>query len=53
VAWGDVDAIVARVRAQLDGGADHVCIQVIDDDVTALPLEAWRELAPALASLSP
>ena len=29
VAWGDVDAIVARVKAHLDAGADHVCVQVL------------------------
>ncbi|HYN69013.1 MAG TPA: TIGR03620 family F420-dependent LLM class oxidoreductase, partial [Candidatus Eisenbacteria bacterium] len=28
VAVGDVDAIVSRVRAQLDAGADHVCLQL-------------------------
>ena len=29
VAWGDIDAIRARVRAHHDAGADHVCIQVL------------------------
>src|SRR3954469_9275434 len=29
VAWGDLDAVVVRVRAQHDAGADHVCIQVL------------------------
>jgi probable F420-dependent oxidoreductase len=48
VAWGDTDAIAARVTAQLDAGADHVCIQVLDNDVTALPREDWRTLAGAL-----
>ncbi len=48
VAWGDVDAIRARVRAHHDAGADHVCIQVLPPDPRALPMEAWRELAPAL-----
>ena len=51
VAWGEVDAVVDRVRAQLDGGADHVCVQVIEENVAALPLDAWRELAPALTGL--
>ena len=32
VAWGDIDAIVARVRAMRDAGADHVCVQVIRPD---------------------
>lgn len=48
VAWGDVDAITARVRAHHDAGADHVCVQVLDADVRALPMPQWRTLAPAL-----
>ncbi len=48
VAWGDVDAIAARVRAHHEAGADHVCIQVLDPDPTALSLAQWRRLAPAL-----
>src|SRR5256886_14336483 len=27
VAWGDVDAIAARVQSHLDAGADHVSVQ--------------------------
>jgi probable F420-dependent oxidoreductase len=47
VAWGDLDAIAARVQAMRDAGASHVCIQVMrpDDEV---PRPEWRELAPAL-----
>ncbi len=48
VAWGDVDAIAARVQAHFDAGADHVAVQVLDPDPRALPLWQWRELAPAL-----
>ncbi|MGD0947289.1 MAG: LLM class F420-dependent oxidoreductase [Candidatus Binatia bacterium] len=48
VAWGDVDAVVKRVRAHHDAGADHVCIQVLDADPRALPVQQWRELAAAL-----
>ena len=48
VAWGDVDAIVRRVKAHHDAGADHVGVQVLDADARALPLRQWRELAPAL-----
>jgi probable F420-dependent oxidoreductase len=50
VAWGDVDAIVARVQAHLDAGADHVCIQALSD-TPAPPRAAWRELAPAVRGL--
>jgi len=48
VVWGDAEAIAERVTAHRRAGADHVCVQVLDADVTALPLAAWRELAPAL-----
>ena len=50
VAWGDEAAIAARVADHHAAGADHVCVQVIEDDMSALPLAAWRTLAPALAS---
>lgn len=53
VAWGDVDAVVERVRAHHDTGADHVCLQVLDPDVTALPMPKWRELAAALVPSTP
>jgi probable F420-dependent oxidoreductase len=48
VVWGDVDAIAERVQAHHDAGADHVCLQVLDRDATALPMAQWRELAAAL-----
>ena len=48
VAWGGEEAIVSRVRAHLDAGADHVCVQVLDPDRRGLPASQWRRLAPAL-----
>jgi len=48
VVWGDEAAVADRVAEHHAGGADHVCVQVIEDDMTALPLPAWRSLAPAL-----
>ncbi len=42
VAWGDVAAIEKRVRAHLDAGASHVCIQPIHPE--GLPLPDWRVL---------
>jgi probable F420-dependent oxidoreductase len=48
VAWGDVDAVAARVQAHLDAGANHVCVQALDADPRALPLRQWRALAAAL-----
>lgn len=48
VARGDLEAIHERVQEHFAAGADHVCIQVLTADPTALPLEQWRELAPAV-----
>jgi probable F420-dependent oxidoreductase len=48
VAWGDLDAIRAKVDAQRAAGADHVAIQVVTSDPAQLPREQWRRLAPAL-----
>lgn len=48
VAWGDVDAVVARVRAHLDAGADHVCLQALSPDMRDVPRAQWRALAQAL-----
>ncbi|MDQ6859053.1 MAG: TIGR03620 family F420-dependent LLM class oxidoreductase [Chloroflexota bacterium] len=35
VAWGDVSAVKARAEAHRTNGADHVCLQVLGDDVPA------------------
>jgi probable F420-dependent oxidoreductase len=48
VAWGSPEAISERVDAHLDAGADHVCLHALDADPNALPVGAWRTLAPAL-----
>ncbi len=51
VVWGTVDDVRARVQAHLDAGADHVAVQLLPAEPTALPLDGWRELAPALTTL--
>jgi len=48
VAWGGIDAIVVRVKAHHDAGADHVCLQVLRANPNELPRAEWRELAAAL-----
>ncbi|MCK9897820.1 TIGR03620 family F420-dependent LLM class oxidoreductase [Frankia sp. AgB32] len=53
VAHGDVEVIRDRVREHLDAGANHVCVQVLTADPTALPDREWRELAPALVQRTP
>jgi len=48
VAWGDEDAIRARIQAHWDAGADHVCIQSLRSDGAAgADLELLEALAPA------
>lgn len=50
VAWGSVEDCRARVRAHLDAGADHVCVQVLGEHALSLPTEDILTLAPALSS---
>lgn len=50
-AWGDVDALVGRIKQHLDAGADQVAVQVLVRDRRGLPRQEWRELAPALAEI--
>lgn len=47
VVWGERSVIADRVRAHLDAGADHVCLQVVGTGNEA-PLKEWRELAGLL-----
>ena len=53
VVRGDVDAIVNRVRAHHDAGADHVCLQVLTKDPRESQVEAWNLLAEGLGLLRP
>ena len=50
VVWGDEATIAARLQEHRDAGADHVCVQVLGDDLLAFPRDEWRRLAPALTS---
>jgi len=49
VAWGDVEAVLERVRSHHDRGADHVAIRVLSDDPKRLPLQELKEIATAFA----
>lgn len=51
IAWGDVDAIVARVKAHLDAGADHVCVQLRAESSADPAVDGFRELAAGLLAL--
>ncbi|NKQ55901.1 LLM class F420-dependent oxidoreductase [Amycolatopsis sp. K13G38] len=46
VLHGDAEKIAAGINAHLDAGADHVCIQVLNDD----PIPAYRAVAQVLLS---
>jgi probable F420-dependent oxidoreductase len=48
IAIGDVDAIVRRISDHLDAGADHVCVQLREEQPADPALAAYRELASAL-----
>jgi probable F420-dependent oxidoreductase len=50
-AWGEPDRVAERLKAHLDAGADHVCLQVISGAVGGgsdpeAVRRAWRALAP-------
>ena len=47
IPWGDAATLAAAVRAHLDAGADHVCVQVIAGR-EGFPLHEYRELAATL-----
>ena len=47
VAWGTEDQIAERVAAHHAAGADHVCVQVLQDGM-AMPEAQWRRLAGVL-----
>jgi probable F420-dependent oxidoreductase len=51
VVQGDADVIARRVRAHLEAGADHVCVQLRSADAGDLCLEGYRELAASLGEL--
>ena len=48
VAWGDIDAIQERIQGHLDAGADHVCLQALEERITDVPRAQWRVLAREL-----
>ena len=47
-AWGDVEAIRARLAAHREAGADQLVLQVVTGDQVALPRAQWRALADGL-----
>ncbi len=50
VVHGDEAAVLEAVNAHRAAGADHVCLQVLGDDLATPPLDEWRRLAPLVRS---
>jgi probable F420-dependent oxidoreductase len=48
LAWGDRDAIAARLTEHLEAGASQVCVYVIGTPEGELPLAQWTDLAGLL-----
>ena len=46
--WGDPSTIAGRVQEHLDAGADHVCVQVLNDAGPDGDLAAFAAIAPEL-----
>jgi probable F420-dependent oxidoreductase len=49
VIWGDADTITARIRGQLQAGADHIIFHVLSEGSQPGPIEVARALAAGLA----
>ncbi|MDP9021509.1 MAG: TIGR03620 family F420-dependent LLM class oxidoreductase [Actinomycetota bacterium] len=48
IAWGDPQAVAARLRAHVDAGADHVAVHPLTPAVEVSPVPLLAELAGAL-----
>jgi probable F420-dependent oxidoreductase len=49
VAWGDLDAVTARIADHLHAGANQVALSVLHADPPGtVPVQQWRQLAKAL-----
>jgi alkanesulfonate monooxygenase SsuD/methylene tetrahydromethanopterin reductase-like flavin-dependent oxidoreductase (luciferase family) len=53
IIWGDADTITARIRQQLQAGADHLILHVLNQDSQPGAAEVARNLAGSLPSLAP
>ncbi|MFM7870316.1 MAG: LLM class F420-dependent oxidoreductase, partial [Actinomycetota bacterium] len=51
VAWGTLDDIRTRFVAHLDGGADHVGVQVLSANPAAVTMDEFRQLATLVPTL--
>jgi probable F420-dependent oxidoreductase len=49
VVHGDESDVLARVAEHRQAGADHVCLQVLGEELTSVPADDWRRIATAIA----
>ncbi len=52
VIQGTADDVAERVRAHLDAGADHVCVQLRSGDPHDVAIDGYRELLAALSDVT-
>ena len=45
--FGNQTAVQERIQEHLDAGADHVCLQIVTNDMDE-EVNAYRHLAPAV-----
>jgi hypothetical protein len=48
VVHGDEQKILDNINEHRSAGADHICLQVLGNDVITPPLEDWRAIAKAV-----
>jgi len=48
---GDIDHVTSRIKAHLDAGASHVCVQVLNGAMDKMPYDEWKALATAAKGL--
>jgi 2-methylisocitrate lyase-like PEP mutase family enzyme len=51
VVQGSIETTLERVRAHLDAGADHVCVQFRSADPGDLAMDRYKELFAAVDQL--
>jgi probable F420-dependent oxidoreductase len=48
IAWGDLEAVLRRIKEHHSAGADHVCIQLLTEGKQDFPVSESRAIAAAL-----
>jgi probable F420-dependent oxidoreductase len=52
VVHGDEGDVLARVDEHFEAGADHVCLQVLGNELNEPPIEEWRRIAAVVSKKS-